>query len=154
MSEPLFISFDISNDKINASLSMQGFISAEGDIEKTLDSAKNIYGNALKRMNILLTERKNFLNSRKKIPARLIWQIGDEVFHLNEDLLIINLQIDNIYFHLIRDLGIKRKWLEKVIIFRRYLPDINRIPETLNWGAFEKGTRKKVTILLKKGNLQ
>jgi len=38
-------------------------------------------------------------------------------------------------------LGVKKKWLEKAIIFRRYVDDKNAIPKNLNWGKCEKGTK-------------
>jgi len=54
----------------------------------------------------------------------------------------LSLEIDDVYKHLVRDLGAKRKWLEKAIIFRRYLPTQDLIPQSLNWGRCEKGTRR------------
>jgi len=64
------------------------------------------------------------------------------------NLYKLNLQIDNLYYHLTRDLNINRKWLEKVIIFRRYISDQEFIPESALWGTFEKGTKKKSLALI------
>lgn len=53
------------------------------------------------------------------------------------------------YGHLERDLGVARKWLVKAVIFRRYLPDPDRIPPDLNWGRCSDGTRRKAELLQK-----
>jgi hypothetical protein len=52
------------------------------------------------------------------------------------------LEIEDLYAHLVRDVGAKRKWLEKAIILRRYVPREDMIPADLNWGRIEKGTRR------------
>ena len=69
---------------------------------------------------------------------------------LNDNLSKIDLQIDNTYYHLVRDLGVNRKWLEKVVIFRRYIQQIELIPETAIWGSFEKGTRSESYFRVKR----
>ena len=55
--------------------------------------------------------------------------------------------MDSIYAHLTRDLDVKRKWLEKVIIFRRYIQEEAAIPKAAYWGMFEHGTRRKAEQL-------
>ena len=148
MNQLTFISFEPSKQGIRASLSMQGIINIDGDIESAINQAIEIYKAALSEMKNLLLKREELQKVRRRVPARLIWQIGDAIFNLNDDLSKIDLQIDNTYHHLVRDLGVKRKWLEKVVIFRRYIEQIEIIPETATWGSFEKGTRKKVQLLM------
>ena len=76
------------------------------------------------------------------MPARDVWKVGDVVFKLTEDLRSLALEVDDLYAHLTRDIGVKRKWLEKAIILRRYVPDRKAIPAQLNWGRIEKGTKR------------
>jgi hypothetical protein len=83
----------------------------------------------------------------KPVSARLIWELGDKIFSLRYDLMEIGLQLDGVYDHLFRDLNVKTKWLEKVVILRRYLTKKELIPESLNWGRLEKGTSKKAKSL-------
>jgi len=147
MNQFAFITFDVSQQGIKTSLSMQGLLTVEGDLDTIIAQATYIYEKALGEMSVLLREREHLYKSRKRIPARLIWRIGDVIFRLNDDLAKLNLQIDSTYRHLIRDLKLKRKWLEKVVIFRRYIPQIDLIPEMATWGAFEKGTRRKAQAL-------
>jgi hypothetical protein len=101
-------------------------------------------------MRIFIKEIQALRNNRKLLPAFKIWQLGNAIFELQHNLNKLFLQLDGLYDHLVRDLGVKRKWLEKVIIFRRYLPDENAIPQSLNWGRCEKGTRL-VAEKLRKG---
>jgi len=148
MNQLAFITFDVSQQGIKTSLSMQGLLILEGDLDTIITSATHIYEEALGEMSDLLREREQLIRNRKRVPARLIWRIGDVIFRLNDDLAKLNLQIDNTYNHLVRDLKVNRKWLEKVVIFRRYIPQIDLIPDTATWGAFEKGTRRKAQALL------
>jgi len=148
MNQLTFISFETSQQGVKASLSVQGIMNIEGDVEPVMYQAVQFYEKALGEIRALLHQRKQLQKSRKRIPARLIWRIGDVIFKLNDNLSEIGLQIDNTYYHLTRDLAVKRKWIEKVVVLRRYVQDVELIPESANWGTFEKGTRKKAQLLL------
>ena len=121
---------------------MEELISSDNDPEPTLRKAAELYEYSIAKMRSLVEEIQNFRDNRKLLPARKVWQLGNAVFELQDNLFQLSLQLDGLYDHLVRDLGVKRKWLEKVIIFRRYLPDENAIPQSLNWGRCEKGTRR------------
>lgn len=121
---------------------MEELISSDNDPELTLRKAAEVYEHSIAGMRNLVKEIQNFRDNRKLLPARKVWQLGDAIFELQDNLNRLSLQLDGLYDHLVRDLGAKRKWLEKVIIFRRYLPDGNAIPQSLNWGRCEKGTRR------------
>jgi len=121
---------------------MEELISSDNDPELTLRKAAKVYEHSIARMRNIVKEIQNFRDNRKLLPARKVWQLGDSIFELQNNLNTLSLQLDGLYDHLVRDLGVKRKWLEKVIIFRRYLPDENAIPQSLNWGHCEKGTRR------------
>jgi hypothetical protein len=128
---------------------MEELISSEKDPEIVLEKAARVYENWVMRMRSLIVEIENFRVNRKIIPARKIWQLGDAIFRLIEDLKSLSLQIDGVYDHLMRDLGVKRMWLEKVIIFRRYLPEQDVIPESLNWGRCRNEPRRAAEKLRK-----
>jgi hypothetical protein len=121
---------------------MEDLISSNNDPEPMLRKAAEVYEHSIVKMRNLVKEIQNFRDNRKLLPARKVWQLGDAVFELQHDLNRLSLQLDGLYNHLVRDLSVKRKWLEKVIIFRRYLLDENAIPQLLNWGRCEKGTRR------------
>lgn len=147
MNQLIFISFSTVEDDYHASIALQDVLSSNFDIETSLKDASNVYRSSLQRISKLLSSRADLINQHQIIPARLIWNIGDQIFSLNENLAVINFQIDNLYSHLIRDLNLNRKWLEKVVILRRYIPTIELLPENINWGWFEKGTRKKIYMI-------
>jgi hypothetical protein len=137
-----FVAFEPKNGQFVALLAMEGLLSSQRDPELLLQEAAKVYERSTMRMTSLVAEIQACRAQRKLVPARKIWRLGDAIFELKSDLEELSLQIDGLYDHLVRDLGAKRKWLEKVIIFRRYLPDEALIPESLNWGRCEKGTRK------------
>jgi len=145
-----FISFELVDKRFRAYLSMEEFILSDKDPELTIRKATKIYENSIIEMHTFIKEIQDFRNSRKLLPAYKIWQLGNAIFELQGNLSKLYLQLDGLYNHLVRDLGVKRKWLEKVIIFRRYLPDEDAIPQSLNWGRCEKGTRR-VAEKLRKG---
>jgi hypothetical protein len=148
--EPTFVSFKKNKEGYDAFIAIDGFFSSNDDLESLLNEASTLYGRYISRMLALINVIATFRASRRPLPARKIWQLGDLIFELVNELNGLSLQIDGIYGHLVRDLNAKRKWLEKVIIFRRYIPEERMIPEHLNWGKCEKGTRH-VAELIRKG---
>lgn len=136
------VSFAPRNGRFIALMPMEELLSSEHDPEPVLQEAAILYERCITRMRSLFAEIQGFRIARKHTPARTIWQLGDSVFELREGLARLSLQLDGFYDHLVRDIGAKRKWLEKVIILRRYLPDQDMVPESLNWGRCEKGTRR------------
>lgn len=136
-----FVSFEPIK-KYRCYLSMNAVINGKKDLEPLLSKASDIYEHAITRMNFLIAEINAVRSKRKPVTARKIWDVGDAIFTLRDELGQLGLELDGVYDHLTRDLGVKRKWLEKVIILRRYLPNKEPIPESLNWGRCEKGTRR------------
>ena len=149
MDKPAFVSFEPKNEQFIGLLSIEAALGAERDLEDLLREATNIYKRYITRMRSVLVEIQVVRANRKLIPARKVWQIGDTIFQLRDELERQGLQLDGVYDHLTRDLGVKRKWLEKVIILRRYLSDKALIPKSLNWGRCEKGTRRVAQRLSK-----
>jgi len=137
-----FVAFEPRDGQFVALLSIEGLFSSDRDPEAVLRKAAEVYQRSTTRMKSLVEEIQASRADRQLVPARKIWNLGDAIFELKRELEKLSLQIDRLYDHLVRDLGAKRKWLEKVIIFRRYLPDEALIPQSLNWGRCEKGTRK------------
>jgi len=114
----------------------------EGNLEHDLARAATVYGNHIAELRAIIASIGCYRESRTPIPARLVWDVGDRVFDLVDTLRDLSFEIEGLYQHLERDLQVKRKWLEKAIILRRYVPDRELLPEDLNWGRCEKGTRR------------
>ena len=143
----LFISFKPINNHFRGFLTIEAAFSTNLNPEVLISKATKIYDHSIRRMTTILAEIKTARLSRRLVKAHKIWEMGDAVFSLRHKLEELNLQIDGVYDHITRDLNVKKKWLEKAIILRRYLPNKNLIPESLNWGRLEKGTRKKAERL-------
>lgn len=138
-----FVAFEPITGGFLGSISIDSLISLQRDPEKVLSDAAQIYELHIMNMRKIVAGIEEKRSKREKVPARDAWALGNEIFSLTEDLARFSLELDGLYNHLVRDLGVKRKWLEKVIILRRYIPNPNRIPESFTWGYFEKGTRRK-----------
>lgn len=144
-----FVSFQPNDERFTAFLPIEELISSQVDLAEVLNEASFIYGQSVTKMRSLVREIESLRLNHKLVPARKIWQLGDAIFELKGNLEKLSLQTDGLYDHLVRDLLVKRKRLEKVVIFRRYLPKQDVIPESLNWGRCEKGTRRVAESLLK-----
>ena len=116
--------------------------------EGTLRQASDQYCNSVTKMKSLAAHIDDQRRSYRSISARSIWRLGNEIIEMVEHFRQLSVQIDGLYDHLARDIGMKRKRLEKVVILRRYLPTEALIPDSLNWGTLEKGTRRKALLLL------
>jgi len=137
-----FVSLEPAKGRFRGSLSVEAVLASEGDPEAVLRKATSIYERCLDTIRPILAEIEAARSSPRLVSARAVWRVGDSVFQLRDELEALGLQLDGVYRHLCRDLGVKRKWLEKAIILRRYLPDVALIPQSLNWGRCEKGTRR------------
>lgn len=143
----IFVSFEPRNGTFIGLLLMDQILESDDDLEPILRKATEIYSRSIVEMRSLVAEIESIRKKRVLLPARKIWQLGDLIFNLTNELSQLSLEIDGLYHHLVRDLGVKRKWLEKVVIFRRYIPALDAIPTTLNWGRCEKGTRRVAEVL-------
>lgn len=121
---------------------MDRVLNIETNPEVLTRKAAITYARAIRRMRKLMSRINTARAARKPIPARAVWEVGNMVFSLRDDLEKLSLQLNGVYSHLTRDIGVKRQWLEKAIILRRYLPNKILIPDNLNWGQCEKGTRR------------
>lgn len=125
-----------------AMVPMDALLSGDFDLDNTLTEASRRYVTLVTDMRSKLNDIKRLRSAHIPVPARSIWALGDAIFKLNQAMSELTLQIDSLYSHLSRDLSVKRKWLEKVVIFRRYLAQQKTVPPGLNWGRCEKGTRR------------
>ena len=146
MNESVFVAFDPRETGFIASVPMKQFDALGERPEAVLKEASTAYGSAIEIMQSLLDDFDRLKSSRTAIPAQRVWELGDAVFHLVEDLARSSLEIDGLYDHLVRDLGIERGRLGKyrltrAITFRRYLPDKDLIPKSLEWSRCEKNAR-------------
>ncbi len=149
MADLTFVTFKKEGGVFKTYIPVSQFLSSNTNIDDILKVAANLYEQFLTATRTELIDVNNYRMHNKPLPARVIWRLGDKIFRFVESLAERKLEIDGIYVHLSRDFNVKRKWLEKVIIFRRYIPDEYYIPESVNWGYFEKSTRRKAEELMK-----
>jgi len=147
---PIFVSFKPEEEGFRGFMPIQASVDCDEDPQSVLREAVMVYERHIMKLRSLLREIQQARAGGQLVPARKVWQVGDLVFRLTCRLSKLSLQLDGLYLHLTRDLGVKRKWLEKAIILRRYITKQTLIPKSLNWGRCEKGTRR-VAVKLAKG---
>lgn len=143
----IFVSFLPEGNRFQACIPLRDFSSFD-DPESVLLDASDAYSTSILEMRNQLLQVQQYRAEKVPVPARLVWQMGEAIFVLVDTLRQLGLQIDGLYQHLCRDLGVSRKWLEKVVILRRYIPSEHLLPESLSWGQLEKGTRWKCLRLV------
>ena len=129
-----FVSFEPRDGHFVAFLSLDAALSGDADPQKLALRAASAYTRAVLKMRGMVAEVESARAKRRLVSARQMWRIGNAVVNLRRRLDALSLELDDLYAHLVRDLGVKRDWLEKAIIFRRHLPREALIPEPLNWG--------------------
>ena len=149
MKKPMFVSLEPRNGGFTAFVPLENLASVDSDPDLLLREVSTTYKRSIGLMSSLIAGLDGFRERHIPIPARKVWELGDAIFDLRQELGQSALELDGLYDHLVRDLGVKRKWLEKVIIFRRHIPVKELIPESLPWGRCEKGTRKVAENLRK-----
>jgi len=137
-----FVSFEPANGAFRAFLSIHAALDGDTDPEELAQEAVAVYERQIRQMRAAVDQIDALRTTRRLVSARRVWQVGDLVFQLTRELADLHLELDGVYEHLTRDLGVKRKWLEKAVILRRYVDDVSLIPESLNWGRIEKGTAR------------
>ena len=149
MKEPTFVAFVPKEEGFIASVPMEQLDALGSNPEAILEQAGSKYQSAISDMRSLLAELDSLKAKRTPIPASKVWELGDAVLALLNDLERSSMELDNLYEHLARDLGMNEKRLGTVITFRRHLSDKELIPESLKWSQCEKNARKVAENLSK-----
>lgn len=142
-----FVSFEPTASGFQASFSLEEAFKSNRDPAALAQKAEAVYGASIAKMLKLCHQLSLLRREKRRTPALLIWELGDAIFELRRELASLLLELDDVYAHLTRDLSVRRKWLEKVIIFRRYVRKRGVVPVEASWGTFEKGTRRKAEQL-------
>ena len=141
MEQTAFVAFAPRDGGYVASVPMEQLESLGDHPEAVLNEASTTYARSLQIMRSLVDEFEHFKANRTAIPAYKVWELGDAVLDFIKNLRGTSLEIDGLYEHLERDIGIKRKRWEAAITFRRHLPTKGLIPESLRWRECEKNAR-------------
>lgn len=147
MNNLILISFQPDDQGFVAHIPL-GDLSLIKNPEKSLKKASFDYAKAIQSMQGQLKELNEMKKNRKIIPARKIWKLGDSIFSLVDKMEQMLFCINGLYDHLTRELEVKKMWLEKVIIFRRYIADQKSIPKSLAWGKCSSSPRKATNLIL------
>jgi len=125
-----------------AAVSIEDIINISENMDDLLIQASKIYSLSIRRMRMILKEKEEKRKSSRRVPAVLVWDLGDAVIRLVKRLSLNNLELEDLYGHLVRDLKISKSTIAKAIILRRYILERKLLPPTLNWGAFSNSPKR------------
>jgi len=146
--EPLFVSFRMIDDECIAAVPLayiqEGVITRGTDLK----GISRIYKKKIIELKNMLKQIELKKTQKIALPSLFMWDFGDKILSLVDAINSKKFEIDNLYEHLIRDLDRKRGWLEKVIIFRRSLPNRKLIPHDLKWSVCRDAPKKSAELIL------
>lgn len=135
----VFVSFDFSNGKVITFLKMDDIVGYKvANPEQLSEKAAIIYLKYINKLKELISNIKRRNQPINAIEAYVLWSLGDLIYSFIDELGTINLEIDGLYSHLVRDTGISRDMFKKVVTFRRYVNKKEIIPKDLIWGDVRK----------------
>jgi len=142
------IIFYPKSNSFQASISITDVNNISVDINNLLKDANSIYCNVILKMRSILELNKKRRKENKIIQASSMWGFGDLIIKLVDELKVINFEIENLYGHLIRDLNVKTTTIKQSIIFRRYIPSREYVPEDLKWSDVRDHPRRYALKLI------
>ena len=131
------VSFKKRDGRYRGSISLAHLGLLCDDPAKTLGEVTACYAGAL---NDIAAWRRDVTAMRKEglqLSARKAWELGDVVNRLTRGLAERNCRLDGLYDHLRRHAGVS-EWLAAFVTFRRYVEDVDAIPEDLKWNGLSK----------------
>lgn len=135
-------------NSFQASISITDINNISIDINNLLKDATNIYSNVILKMRSILELNKKRIKENKIIQASSMWAFGNLIIKLVNELKGLNFETENLYGHLIRDLNVKTTTIKQSIIFRRYVPKQEYIPEDLKWSDVRDHPRRYALKLI------
>lgn len=119
---------------------------------ETIHVVTIIYQNALADIKRWQKEASELRKSKTPLTVRKVWELGDVLHQLNNDLAEQGCRIENLYDHLERHADISPKRASSFVTLRRYVPDAELIPEDLHWNKILK-TVKTASLAIADGCL-
>ncbi len=125
-----------------ASTSLDKFGVLSDNVQNLLIKAGKIYERHIKKMLALYRERNLLKAKGKVIKPALMWEIGDEIFSMLEELKKLGIGVEDLYGSLSRDLNVSKSTIKRLISLRRYFRSKNEIPAGLSWGKMKDAPKK------------
>jgi len=130
----IFISFIPIGFSYHATVPLTQVAEGRSIDETDIEDAVRIYTQSIRAIKKSLSVLQKSRLSNGRIPARLVWDVGNEIINLVRKLDTCGFIVDGLYSHLVRDLEKKYDWIRRVVRFRRHLEHRSCIPKDLNWG--------------------
>ena len=118
---------------------------------ETMQEATIIYQDALADIRRWQNDANILRKLRTPMTVRKVWELGDILHRLNSDLAEQGCRIENLYNHLERHANISPKRASSFVTLRRYVADVELIPEDLQWNKILKTVRSS-TIAIADGS--
>ena len=135
------ISFKKRGGAYRGSVSLKHLAMLQDDPAETMSAATDIYVSTLREIKNWQSQVRELRSSKKALPARKAWDLGDIVYRMNTDLSERGCRLESVYDHLQRHAGLSPKWLGKFVTLRRYVEDSVNIPSELSWNRIRDSAK-------------
>lgn len=138
----LGLTFEPREDAYIASLSLRDLHSAPHDIDRRLNEAAYVYSDAIEKMRTILEENERLRKENRVVPAVLMWDLGNTIFELLDTVSSRGFEVEDLYTHLVRDLGVSKSTLKRVISARRHIPNRKMLAPDISWGSLKDAPKR------------
>ena len=111
------------------------------DPAKTMRTVTGVYRRALLDIRQWQREVRSLRQSKIPLPAKKAWELGNVVHQLNVDLAAHGCRLDSVYDHMERHARLSPHLLGRFVTFRRYVHDVEAIPEHLKWNRVVRSVK-------------
>ncbi len=108
---------------------------------ETMRAVTDVYRRALQEIRQWQRDVNSLRQSKIPLPAKKAWELGNVVHTLNADLAAHGCWLENLYDHLERHARLSPQWLGRFVTFRRYVHDVDAIPEDLKWNRVVRSAK-------------
>lgn len=119
------------------SVALQDLELLRNDPAETMRVATGIYQRTLAEIRQWQRDAKSLRQLQTPLSAKKAWELGDIVHRLEADLAEHACRLENLYDHLTRHAGTSA-WLSQYVTFRRYISNVEAIPDGLKWNSIAK----------------
>ena len=113
----------------------------QGDPAETMRVVTAIYQNTIMDVRQWQRDVRELKDKGFSLSARKAWQLGEILYRLNTEFMERGCQVQHLYEHLERHVGLARKRASEFVTFRRYIDNMEIVPEDVMWNSIVKNVK-------------
>jgi hypothetical protein len=129
-------------DGFTAAIRLRDVFEAPESLQHMLDSLAACYEMRIRNMRLILEANRRRKRRGQPVLATSIWGLGNRIFLLMRDMKYAFVEVEDLYGHLERDLGLSRNAISRIVTLRRYVPRLDMLPPDLKWDTIAPSPKR------------